>query len=207
MTSVVVWDVETVPDLMGFARANGLGDKTDNEIREAIGDKFPKHIYHSIICIGALVASDKGSHWDVEALGAPHVGDRTEKELISAFVNMIDERKPQLLSPAARPSCAVSCNPRIFVPYDRTARDALRKVWGHKFKDGDYIAYMKAFDAAKDKVVSRLTSIGVTSNTFSVSGKKLDKALFELRATDERLMLAGGFSAKTMLKECQKLVP
>jgi hypothetical protein len=25
-------------------------------VREAIGDKFPKHIYHSIVCIGALVA-------------------------------------------------------------------------------------------------------------------------------------------------------
>jgi hypothetical protein len=30
--------------------------KADHEIREAMGDKFPKHIYHSIICIGALVA-------------------------------------------------------------------------------------------------------------------------------------------------------
>jgi hypothetical protein len=100
---------------------------------------------------------------------------------------------------------AFSCNPRVFVPYDRRARDALRKVLGHKFKDGDYIAYMKAFEAAKEKVVSRLTSIGVTSDTFSVCGRRLDKALFELRATDKRLMLAGGFSAKTMLNECEKL--
>jgi hypothetical protein len=28
----------------------------DEEIREALGNKFPKHIYHSIVCIGALVA-------------------------------------------------------------------------------------------------------------------------------------------------------
>jgi 3'-5' exonuclease len=87
VTSVIVWDVETVPDLRGFARANSLDGKTDDEIREAVGEKFPKHIYHSIVCIGALVANDKGSHWGVEALGAPHVGDRTEKELISAFVS------------------------------------------------------------------------------------------------------------------------
>ena len=44
------------PDLRGFAAANDLVGKTDAEIREAIGDKFPKHIYHSIVCIGALVA-------------------------------------------------------------------------------------------------------------------------------------------------------
>ena len=98
MASVIVWDVETVPDLRGFAKANKLDGKTDDKIREAIGDKFPKHVYHSIVCIGALVASDRGSRWDVEALGAPHVGDRTEKELISAFVSKIDELKPQLVT-------------------------------------------------------------------------------------------------------------
>jgi hypothetical protein len=51
-----VWDLETVPDIGGFAAANDLVGKSDVEVREAIGDKFPKHIYHSIICIGALVA-------------------------------------------------------------------------------------------------------------------------------------------------------
>jgi hypothetical protein len=42
-----------VPDLGGFAAANDLVGKSDVEVREAIGDKFPKHIYHSIVCIGA----------------------------------------------------------------------------------------------------------------------------------------------------------
>jgi hypothetical protein len=53
--SVIVWDLETVPDLGGFAAANDLVGKSDVEVREAIGDKFPKHIYHSIVCIGALI--------------------------------------------------------------------------------------------------------------------------------------------------------
>src|SRR4026207_2288173 len=98
MMTVLIWDLETVPDLKGFATANGLDGKSDDEIREAIGDKFPKHVYHFIICIGALIASDQGKHWEVDALGAPHVGERTEKELISAFVNKIDELKPQLVT-------------------------------------------------------------------------------------------------------------
>jgi 3'-5' exonuclease len=98
LARVVVWDIETIPDLFGFARANGLDRKTDQEIRETIGDKFPKHLYHSIICIGALVASDQGTDWRVEALGAPHVGARTEKELINAFVQKIGELKPQLIT-------------------------------------------------------------------------------------------------------------
>ena len=68
MTYVLVWDVETVPDLTGFARANRLEGKTDEEVRQAIGDKFPKHVYHSVICIGALVASDKEGYWEVDAV-------------------------------------------------------------------------------------------------------------------------------------------
>jgi len=51
--NVIVWNLETVPDLSGFAAANQLVGKTDDEVREALGDKFPKHIYHSVVCIGA----------------------------------------------------------------------------------------------------------------------------------------------------------
>jgi hypothetical protein len=73
--SVIVWDLETVPDLGGFAAANDLVGKSDVEVREAIGDKFPKHIYHSIVCIGALIAHWEPDHWAVDAVGAPHVGE------------------------------------------------------------------------------------------------------------------------------------
>jgi 3'-5' exonuclease len=66
-----------VPDLSGFAAANDLVGKSDVEVREAIGEKFPKHIYHSIVCIGALILRT-GS--PVDAIGAPHVGERTEKD-------------------------------------------------------------------------------------------------------------------------------
>jgi hypothetical protein len=37
--SVIVWDLETVPDIGGFAAANDLIGKSDAEIREAIGEK------------------------------------------------------------------------------------------------------------------------------------------------------------------------
>jgi predicted PolB exonuclease-like 3'-5' exonuclease len=99
MTSyVIVWDIETVPDLKGFAAANRLDGKTDDEVRAALGEKFPKHIYHSLVCIGALVARKDPDRWVVEALGAPHCGERSEKDLISAFVSRIAELKPQLVT-------------------------------------------------------------------------------------------------------------
>jgi len=77
-----------VPDLGGFAAANDLVGKSDVEVREAIGEKFPKHIYHSIVCIGALIAHREPDHSAVDAVGAPHVGERTEKELITAFCDI-----------------------------------------------------------------------------------------------------------------------
>jgi predicted PolB exonuclease-like 3'-5' exonuclease len=96
--TVIVWDLETVPDLAGFAAANDLVGKSDLEVREAIGDKFPKHIYHSIVCIGALVAHREPHHWAVDAVGAPHVGERTEKQLITSFCDKVAELSPQLVT-------------------------------------------------------------------------------------------------------------
>ena len=97
-STLIVWDLETVPDLGGFAAANDLVGKSDVEIREAMGEKFPKHIYHSIICIGALIAHREADCWAVDAIGAPHVSERTEKELITAFCDKIAELKPQLVT-------------------------------------------------------------------------------------------------------------
>ena len=37
MSSVVVWDIETVPDLKGFAAANGHSGRSDDEVRSWFG--------------------------------------------------------------------------------------------------------------------------------------------------------------------------
>ena len=98
---VIVWDIETVPDLRGFAAANGLTGRLDDEVRAEMGDKFPKLIYHSIVCIGALVAQRQDEHWAVLAVGAPNIGERPEREIISAFANKIAELAPQLVNGAS----------------------------------------------------------------------------------------------------------
>jgi predicted PolB exonuclease-like 3'-5' exonuclease len=96
--NIIVWDLETVPDLQGFAAANGLVGMTNDEIRESMGEKFPKHIYHSIVCIGALIAHRAQGYWAIDAIGAPYVGERTEAQLISAFVDRIALLSPQLVT-------------------------------------------------------------------------------------------------------------
>ena len=40
VASVIAWDIETVPDLKGFAAANGHDGKSDDEIRAAWATSF-----------------------------------------------------------------------------------------------------------------------------------------------------------------------
>ena len=96
--SVIVWDLETVPDLTAAARMLDLGNATETEVRDALGEGFPKHPLHKIVCIGALVASRQPEGWRMDALGAPHIGERPEAKLISDFVERIGQLRPQLIT-------------------------------------------------------------------------------------------------------------
>jgi 3'-5' exonuclease len=44
------------------------------------------------------VAHREKDRWSVDALGAPHLGERTERELIRSFVDKIAELTPQLVT-------------------------------------------------------------------------------------------------------------
>src|SRR6516225_1852094 len=96
--SVIVWDLETVPDLAAAARLFDMKDASDAEVREALGSGFPKHPLHKIACIGALVASRQPEGWRVDALGAPHTGERSEAQLIRDFIERIGQLRPQLIT-------------------------------------------------------------------------------------------------------------
>jgi hypothetical protein len=91
MNNVIVWDIETVPDLKGFAAANGHDGKADDEIRAAMGDKFPKHIYHSIICIGALVSPPGGRSMEGRCTWLPTYR-RTRREGADRVIRGADRR-------------------------------------------------------------------------------------------------------------------
>jgi predicted PolB exonuclease-like 3'-5' exonuclease len=96
--SVVVWDLETVPDLSAAARMLDLGDAPEAQVRDTLGSGFPKHPLHKIACIGALIASRQSEGWRVDALGAPHIGERSEAKLINDFVEKIGQLRPQLIT-------------------------------------------------------------------------------------------------------------
>ena len=95
---VLVWDFETVPDLLCVARVNSLDQGDEAAARAALGDKFPKLPFHKVVCIGALVAERVEGSWQVRSLGAPHVEDRCEAELLQSFVDMVDNFRPQMIT-------------------------------------------------------------------------------------------------------------
>jgi 3'-5' exonuclease len=67
--TVIVWDLETIPDLAAAARMLDLGNAADADVRAALGPGFPKHPLHKIVCIGALVASRHGRTWSTACRG------------------------------------------------------------------------------------------------------------------------------------------
>jgi predicted PolB exonuclease-like 3'-5' exonuclease len=96
--SIIVWDLETVPDLAAAARMMDLGEAPEVDVRQALGSGFPKHPLHKIACIGALIATRQAGGWRIDALGAPHMGERSEADLISSFVEKVGQLRPQLIT-------------------------------------------------------------------------------------------------------------
>lgn len=96
--TIVVFDLETVPDLAAVARVHGLDPTDEDAARGKLGTGFPKLVFHRIVCIGALVAERMYGVWRVRALGAPHVGERSEPTLITDFSARIESLRPRLVS-------------------------------------------------------------------------------------------------------------
>lgn len=95
---VIIWDLETVPDYDALRRVHGI-DASDEELdADVLKGKFPKHIFHKIVCIGAIVAQNSESGWTVIKRGAPHCGERDEATLIRTFVERIGALHPTLVS-------------------------------------------------------------------------------------------------------------
>jgi 3'-5' exonuclease len=115
MTHYVVFDLETAPDLETARRLLSLGsDVADEAVREAIGKRysrdgegplgvFLKPPLHRILCIGALFAErESDGAYIVRRLGARHIGDKSEANLVSDFVTALPRddagRGPVLIS-------------------------------------------------------------------------------------------------------------
>ncbi|MFT4954594.1 MAG: putative PolB exonuclease-like 3'-5' exonuclease [Brevundimonas sp.] len=98
MAHVVVFDLETIPDLEAVSRMHGVEPHDDAQARGIVGEKFCKLPLHRIACIGALIAESSDNGWIVRSLGAPHLGDRSEADLIASFADRLNDLRPCLVS-------------------------------------------------------------------------------------------------------------
>jgi predicted PolB exonuclease-like 3'-5' exonuclease len=96
--AVLVFDLETVPDVAGFARAENLGQHPDWSVRKQMGEKVARQLFQRIICIASLAAArgDDGA-WRPKSLDSPHQPERDERALIADFVGRLADA-PQLVT-------------------------------------------------------------------------------------------------------------
>lgn len=102
MTPVLVFDLETIPDVAGLRRLHAdwrelndveVAERAFNERREKTGGNFlPLHL-HRVIAISCVLRNDAG--FRVGSIGA---ASDSEGSLIQSFFGMIDRHTPQLVS-------------------------------------------------------------------------------------------------------------
>ncbi|MBA0902145.1 MAG: 3'-5' exonuclease [Candidatus Nitrotoga sp.] len=102
MTPVLVFDIETVPDVAGLRTLHGLDDKVnDMEVaemafqmrRQKTGNDFLQHHLHRVVAISCALR--EGDTFRVWSLGTP---DDDEGTLIRRFFDGLDKYTPQLVS-------------------------------------------------------------------------------------------------------------
>lgn len=102
MTPVLVFDIETVPDVAGVRRLQGLSDTlSDDEVAELAfhqrraqnGSDFLPLYLQRVVAISCVLRA--GESWKVWTIGAP---DDSERELIQRFFDGVDKFTPQLVS-------------------------------------------------------------------------------------------------------------
>ncbi len=102
MTPVLVFDIETIPDVAGLRLLHGHpASMSDAEVAEAAfaarrekgGSDFLQHHLHRVAAISCVFRDDDG--FRVRSLGTP---DDAEPRLVHDFFRTIDKYTPQLVS-------------------------------------------------------------------------------------------------------------
>jgi 3'-5' exonuclease len=102
MTPILVFDIETIPDVEGLRRIWALGpevteqgvvDLASQRRRQATGNDFlPPHV-HKVVAISCVLRSNEGVR--VWSLGTP---EESERDLVQRFFDGIERYTPQLVS-------------------------------------------------------------------------------------------------------------
>jgi predicted PolB exonuclease-like 3'-5' exonuclease len=102
MTPVLVFDIETIPDVAGVRKLQGLSEALpDDDVAELAfhqrrgqnGTDFLPHYLQRVVAISCVLRA--GDTWKVWSIGTP---DEPEAQLIQRFYDGLDKFTPQLVS-------------------------------------------------------------------------------------------------------------
>jgi len=101
VTNILVFDIETVPDVEGARRLYGLDGLSDQDVAKAMfhkrrqeaGTEFLRHHLHRVVAIAvALRSGDRFAVWSLGEVDSP------EREIIQRFFDGIERYTPTLVS-------------------------------------------------------------------------------------------------------------
>lgn len=108
MHPTLVFDIETIPDLTGFAAVNGIDVNTFPQAelaemallarRQKTGSDFMPHHLHRIVAISCVLRSSDQHGGDQLRVWSLGESDSDEAELIQRFYDGIERYTPQLVS-------------------------------------------------------------------------------------------------------------
>jgi predicted PolB exonuclease-like 3'-5' exonuclease len=107
MTPVLVFDIETIPDVAGLRRLRELPDSlSDAEVaeqafaarREKTGSDFLPHYLQRIVAISCVLRRNQRDGSAVFHVGSLGAEDDTEQALIQKFYDLLARYSPQLVS-------------------------------------------------------------------------------------------------------------
>jgi hypothetical protein len=94
MTYVCIWDVKTVPDLKTFAAAKGLGSRSDDQLRAAMGYEISSSLYRSSVCLEVLIVRFESNRWVIDSFCSwSHAGHFPVRMIIKRFFDTISDLK------------------------------------------------------------------------------------------------------------------
>jgi predicted PolB exonuclease-like 3'-5' exonuclease len=186
MSHVLVWDLETIPDLPCVARVHGCDEADEAAARSALGDKFPKLPFHKVACIGALIAERIEGAWHVRSLGAPHIGERSEAELLRTFMERIEKFRPQLVTYNGASFDLPVLRYRAMI--NRVSAPGLecRRYW-HRYGDDclDLCDALACYSAgAKVSLHDLCRALGFPGKPHDIHGGEVDRYVQEGRISD-----------------------
>jgi 3'-5' exonuclease len=164
---ILVFDIETIPDVAGLRRLHDLDASLDDAAvaehafalrREKTGGDFLQHAQHRVVAISCVMRKE-ADDFAVWSLGKP---DDTEAELISKFFALFERFSPQLVSWNGGGFDLPVLNARSMINNITAAR---YWDWGDDDRDFKYNNYLNRYHSRHIDLMDLMAMFNARANT------------------------------------------